>query len=154
VPLTAVFDEARGNLQDSDPLWPGWGRCVSIICWCGIAGEYENEKKLKVMRILQSAWCQNWITSCQRVSYTQDESCYVKLNAAGVFPSLELCNNSVLCWLFVNSDESRYTTADIAWLAAIYRTLVEGKDVSWCFFQIIPGIIHEIHTNNGVILYG
>jgi len=50
--LSAVFDEAPANRLDSDSLRPGWGGCVSMICWCGIGEEDDNEKKWEVLRII------------------------------------------------------------------------------------------------------
>jgi len=36
VPMSDIFDEAPANQLDLDPLWPGWGCCVSMIYWCEI----------------------------------------------------------------------------------------------------------------------
>jgi hypothetical protein len=66
-----------------------------MICCCGIEEEDDNEKKWEVLRIIQSTSCQNGIISCQHVRYTQDESCCVKMQVAGDFPSPEMCNKSV-----------------------------------------------------------
>jgi len=49
---TDVFDKAPANRLDMDPLRPGWGGYVSMICWCGIGVEDDNEKKLEVLRII------------------------------------------------------------------------------------------------------
>ena len=50
--MSDVFDVAPANRLDFDPLSPGWGACCSIICWCGIGTEDDNEKKREVLRTL------------------------------------------------------------------------------------------------------
>jgi len=52
VPMSDVFDLTPGNLRESDPLSPGWGGCVSIICWCWIEEEQDNGKKWEVLRTI------------------------------------------------------------------------------------------------------
>jgi len=52
VPISNIFDEAPANQLDLDPLGPGWSGCVSMICWCGIDEEDDNEKKWEVLRII------------------------------------------------------------------------------------------------------
>jgi len=52
VPISVVFDEAPANRLDLDPFGPGGGGCVSMICWCGIEDEDDNEKKWEVLRII------------------------------------------------------------------------------------------------------
>jgi len=39
VPRSSAFDLALVNLPVFDPLSPGGGGCVSIMCWCGIGEE-------------------------------------------------------------------------------------------------------------------
>jgi len=34
--MSDIFDVASANLLDVDLPSPGWGGCVSVICWCGI----------------------------------------------------------------------------------------------------------------------
>ena len=52
MPISEGFDVVPVNQLDSDLFSPGWGGCVSIICWCTI-GEYDdNEKKGEVLRTL------------------------------------------------------------------------------------------------------
>jgi len=68
-----------------------------MICCCGIEEEDDNEKKCEVLGIIFSVSCQNGITSCQHVRYTQDESCCGKLQVAGVITSPELSDKSVRC---------------------------------------------------------
>ena len=75
VPISDKFVKAPANRLDSDPLGPGWGHGVSMICWCGIAEEDEYKKKWEVLRIILLASCQNGIFSCQHVHYSEDESC-------------------------------------------------------------------------------
>jgi len=50
VPMRDVFNESPANRLDFDPLVPGCGGCVSIICCCGIGEEDDNEKKWEVLR--------------------------------------------------------------------------------------------------------
>jgi len=52
VPMIAVFDVAPANRLDIDPLSPCWGGCVSMICWCGIGEEDDNEKKWEALRTI------------------------------------------------------------------------------------------------------
>ena len=63
-----------------------------MSCWCGIGEEDDNEKKWEVLRMVYLATCQNGIISCQQVLYTQDESCCVSLQVAGVSNSPAMCN--------------------------------------------------------------
>ena len=44
VPIIAVLDVAPANRLDWDLLPPGWGGCVSMICWDGIGEQDDNEK--------------------------------------------------------------------------------------------------------------
>jgi hypothetical protein len=75
VPIGDVFDEVPANRQDLDPLGPGWDGGVSMIYWCGIGEEDDNERKWEVLRIILLGTCQNGIISCHDACYTQDESC-------------------------------------------------------------------------------
>ena len=52
VPRSNVCDKAPANRLDLYPLAPGWGGCVSMICWCAIGEEDDNEKKWEVLRIM------------------------------------------------------------------------------------------------------
>jgi len=52
VPISDVLEEVPANQLDLDPLGPGWGGCVSVICWCGLGEEDDNEKKWVVLRII------------------------------------------------------------------------------------------------------
>jgi len=47
-----VFDKAPSNQLDLDLLWPGWGCCVSMIWWCGMEEEDDNEKKWEIVKII------------------------------------------------------------------------------------------------------
>jgi len=153
VPIADVFDKAPANRLDFDPIGPGWGSCVSMIYSCGIVKEDHIKKKLEVLKIIWFASCQNGITSCQHVRYTEDESYWLKLGMAGISHSPNMCSMSVQCCLFVDRDKMQCMTADITWVSAIYRILFQGKDVCWCLSQIIPAIIHETDTKNKVIMY-
>jgi len=154
VPMIAVIDVAPTNQLDLDPLSPGWGGCVSMICWCEIGEEDDNEKKWEALRTIYSASCQNRIRSSQHDCYTQDESRWEWLQVAGVSHHPAICNMSVRCCLFVNRDQSRLMTAEITWFSDIDRILFKGKEVCWCLSQIIPGILHETDAENQVMLYG
>jgi hypothetical protein len=50
VPIIAVLDVAPTNWLDLDPLPPGCGGCVSMICWCRIKEEADNEKNSEALR--------------------------------------------------------------------------------------------------------
>jgi len=52
VPISDVFHDVPANWLDLDPYRPGWGGCVSMICWCGIGEEDDNEKKWEVLRFI------------------------------------------------------------------------------------------------------
>ena len=153
VPIIAVFDLAPANRLGIDPLSPGWGGCVSMICWCGIGEKDDNEKKWEALRTIYSASCQNRISSSQLDHYTQDESWWVWLQVAGVAQCPAICNKLFRCCLVVTRDHLRFTTAEIAWLSDINSILFEGKDVYWWLSQIIPGKVHETDANNAVMLY-
>ena len=45
------FDEAPANGPDFDLLGPGCGGCVSMICWCGIGEEDDNDKMWEALSI-------------------------------------------------------------------------------------------------------
>jgi len=49
VPRISVFDVAPANLPVFDLLSPGGGGCVSIMCWCGIGEEDDNERKWEAL---------------------------------------------------------------------------------------------------------
>jgi len=92
VPISNVFDVAPVNCLDSDLLSPGWGGCVTLIWWSGIGEEDDNKKKWEVLRTIQLASCQNGKRSSQHVRYTQDKSCCVWLQVAGVSHRPVICN--------------------------------------------------------------
>jgi len=50
VPRIAVFHIAPANLPVFDPLSIGGGGCVSMMCWCGIGEEDDNERKWEALR--------------------------------------------------------------------------------------------------------
>jgi len=52
VRVIAVFDVAPANRLDIDPLSLGWGGCVSVIWWCGIGEEDDNEKPWEALRTI------------------------------------------------------------------------------------------------------
>ena len=51
VRLCDILDETAIILLDSYLVTPGWGVCVSMIAWCWIGDEDDNEKKWKSWRI-------------------------------------------------------------------------------------------------------
>jgi len=75
VPSISVFDVAPANRPVLDPLSPGGGGCVSMMCWCGIGEEDDNERKWEALRTIKVVSCQNGIGSSQHDRYAQDESC-------------------------------------------------------------------------------
>jgi hypothetical protein len=95
VPRISVFDVAPPNLPVFDPLSPGAGGCVSIMCWCGIGEEDDNERKWEALRTKLLASCQNGISSSQHERYAQDESYSGWLQVAGVSQRPAICNQSV-----------------------------------------------------------
>jgi len=70
----SVFVVATANLPVFDPLSPGEVGGVSMLCWCGIREEDDNERKWKVLRTVELASCQNCIRSSRHDRYAQDES--------------------------------------------------------------------------------
>jgi len=50
--MIAGFDVAPANRPNLDPLLPGWGGGVSMICWVGIGEEDDNEKKWEALRTI------------------------------------------------------------------------------------------------------
>jgi len=71
----SVFDVAPPNWPVFDPLLPDGGRCVSMMCWCGIGEEDDNERRWEALRTILLASCQNGINNSQHDRYAQDESC-------------------------------------------------------------------------------
>jgi len=65
--ISDVFDVLPTNQLDFDPLAAGRGGCISMICWCGIGEEHDNEKKWEVLTTIYLASCQNRISSSQDV---------------------------------------------------------------------------------------
>jgi len=49
VPGISVLDVAPANLPVFDPLSPGGGGCVSMMCWCGIGEDDDNERKWEAL---------------------------------------------------------------------------------------------------------
>ena len=84
VPRIAVFDVAPANLPEFDPLLPGGSGAVWMTHWCGTGEEDDNERKWEALRTILLASCQNGISSTQHDRYTQDESCWVWLQVAGI----------------------------------------------------------------------
>jgi len=122
VHMSDILDVAHANWLDFDPLSPGCGGCVCIIWWCAIGEEVDNETKWEFLRTIQLASCQNAISSSEDIAYTQDESCRVWLQVAGVSHRPAICNKQVRYWVFVNRDKLQCITAEMAWLCDIYRT--------------------------------
>jgi len=52
VPRICVLDVAPANLPVFDPHSPGGGGCVSMMCWCGIGEEDDNERKWEALRTI------------------------------------------------------------------------------------------------------
>ena len=52
VPLGDVSDENPILRLDSDPVTSGWDVCVSVIAWCGIVVEGDNEKKWEALKTI------------------------------------------------------------------------------------------------------
>jgi len=153
VPIMSRFDVAPANRPVFNLLSPGGGGCVSMMCWCGIGEEDDNERKWEALRTIYSASCQNEIYSSQHNRYAQDESYCVWLQVAGVSHHPAMCKKSVWCWLLGTRDKVRFMTAGIAWSLDINRMLFEGKDFCWCLSHMIPGTLHENDANNHVMLY-
>jgi len=154
VPRIYVFDVAPANLPVFGALSPGGGGCVSMMCWFGIAVEDDNERKWEALRTIESASCQNGISSSQHDRYAQDESYWVWLQVTGVSHRPAICKESVWCCLFVTRDKLQCKSAWIAQLLDINWMQFEGKNICWYLSQIILGILHENDTNNHVIPYG
>jgi len=47
--MSDVLDISPANRLDFNPLAAGCGDCVSMICWCGIRKEDDNDKKWEVL---------------------------------------------------------------------------------------------------------
>jgi len=52
VPRIAVFDVAPADRLVFDPLSHGGGGCVSMMCWCGIREEDDNERQWEALRTI------------------------------------------------------------------------------------------------------
>jgi len=52
VPIISVFDVAPANWPVFDPLSPGGGGWVSIMSWCRIEEEDDNERKWEALRTI------------------------------------------------------------------------------------------------------
>jgi len=51
-PMIAVLDVPPANRLGLDLLPPGWGGSESMICWCGIEEDDDNEKKWEALRTI------------------------------------------------------------------------------------------------------
>ena len=149
-----TLHEAPVDLLDSDLLSPGWGASVAKICWSGIGEEDDNEKKWDVLRNIESASSQNGIRNSQLVHSTQDESCRLWLQVAGVSQRPAICNKAVWCCLYVYRDELWCMTAEISWLPDMNCRFFEGMEVWWCLSQKTSRVLLETDTNNQVMMYG
>jgi len=92
-----VFDVVPGNPLESDPLSPGRVGCVSINCLCGTGEEDDNGKKWEVLWTILLASGQNGVSSNQHVRYTQDKSCCIWIQVAGVSHHPAESNELVRC---------------------------------------------------------
>jgi len=101
VPRIAIFDVAPANLPVFDPLSPGGGGSISIMCWCRMGEEDDNERKWKALRTIYLASCQNGISSSQHDRYSQDEFRSVWLQVAGVtnHPAIAISQSDGVCLL-------------------------------------------------------
>ena len=52
MPRISVFDVAPANGPVFDPLLPGEGGCVSMMCWRGIGEDDDNERKWQALRTI------------------------------------------------------------------------------------------------------
>jgi hypothetical protein len=52
LPRMAVFHVAPANRVEFDPLSPGGGGCISMMCWGGIGEEDDNERKWQALRTI------------------------------------------------------------------------------------------------------
>jgi len=52
VPSISIFYVAPANRPVFDPLSPGGSSCVSMMCWCGIGEEDDNERKWEALRTI------------------------------------------------------------------------------------------------------
>jgi hypothetical protein len=75
VPRISVFDVVPTYRPVFDPLSARGGGCVSMMCWCAIGEEDDNERKWEALRTIWLASCQNGISSSQHECYAHDESC-------------------------------------------------------------------------------
>jgi len=96
----------------------------------------------------------NRMSESQLARSTQDEALCMDLQAAWDSNGPAICSKLVQRFLFVYSDILRRTTAEIISLIDTERTYFNAKDVWWCLSQDIPGIWHETHANDQVVLYG
>jgi len=125
-PMSMVFNAAPGNWPESNPLWHRWRDSVCIICSWGIGEDNDHGNKWEVLRTISSVPCHNGISSDQQVGYTQDESCWIWMQVAGVSHPPVICNTSVQCCVFVNRDKLRCMTGQRVWLSDINRKLFQG----------------------------
>jgi len=87
---------------------------VSVICWCGIEEEDDNEKKWEVLRTVKYTLFQNGIISSQYDPYIHEGSYCIWVQVAVVSQHPATCNKSVQCCLLVVRNKLRCTTAEIA----------------------------------------
>jgi len=114
MPRMSVFDVAPTNWPVFYPPSPGGGGCVSMMCWCGIREEDDNERKWEALRTILPSLGQKGISSSEHDCYAQDESYWVWLQVARVSHRPAIYKNSVWCCLFGNRDTLRCTTAGMA----------------------------------------
>jgi len=101
----------------------------------------------------KSKW-NEWQPTCTLVS-RWIRLCIAALRiAAGDSNSPAICSKSVRCCLIVCRDISWWMTADISFVIDIKWSFFDGKHVWWCLSQDIAWILHELHTNHQVLMYG
>jgi len=49
VSMSDIFDVALANRLDLNPLTPGWGDSLSMLCRCRLGEIHDNEKNWKVL---------------------------------------------------------------------------------------------------------
>jgi len=52
LPISDIFDAAPAHWSDLDRLGPGGGGFVSMMCWCGIGEEDDDEKMGEALRMI------------------------------------------------------------------------------------------------------
>jgi len=72
---------------------------------------------------------------------------------AGDSDSRPICTKSVWCCLFVYTNTSRWTSADMSYLIYMKRKLFDGNVVWWCWSQDSARRSPESHVTYHVIMY-